>query len=113
MSAEDVQGVGGIGGNTLLFALNNIGQGQRSDHTAVGHIEGQSTTGSTWITNTGALSIGGSLISGNPTGMYAGGSITVVALTPVRQQERISEGDINITANPTTAAGATTWSSRR
>ena len=40
VSAEDVQGVGGVGGNTLLFALNNIGSATDPISTAVGHIEG-------------------------------------------------------------------------
>ena len=99
-SAEDVQGVGGVGGNTLLFALNNIGAANDPISTAVGHIEGQSTLGSTWITNTGALSIGGTLISGSSTGLYAGKSIVIVAQSPVTvSKSAISEGDINITAN--------------
>ena len=107
VSPEDVLGVGGVGGNTLLFATNNIGSGTSDTKfgdgpitTEVGHIEGQSTTGSTWVDNSGPLSIGGNLISSSSTGMYAGGSINVTALSPVTvTKSAISEGDINIVAS--------------
>ncbi len=107
VSPEDVLGVGGVGGNTLLFATNNIGSGTSDTKfgdgpitTEVGHIEGQSTTGSTWVDNSGPLSIGGNLISSSSTGMYAGGSINVTALSPVTvTKSAISEGDINIIAS--------------
>src|SRR5208282_3059017 len=68
VSPEDVLGVGGVGGNTLLFATSNIGAANNPITTEVGHIEGQSTIGSTWVDNSGPLSIGGNLISGSSTG---------------------------------------------
>ncbi|HUJ86770.1 MAG TPA: hypothetical protein VLX30_07975 [Burkholderiales bacterium] len=87
-----------LGGNTLLFARDDIGQETKRITTQVGHIEAQSTTGSTWVDNNGDLSIGGSFTD-SAFGMIAGGSVNVSASSPVTQTKSIiSGGDIVIVA---------------
>ena len=42
-------------GNVRLYASNNIGESGNGLNTTVGNLQGKATTGSTWITNSGAL----------------------------------------------------------
>ncbi|MGH3551947.1 MAG: beta strand repeat-containing protein, partial [Mycobacterium sp.] len=88
-----------LGGNTLLFARDDIGTQANRIATQVGNLEGQSTTGSTWIDNNGDLSIGGVLISSDPIGVFSGGDATITAASPVVVNKSISSGgSINIIA---------------
>jgi Ca2+-binding RTX toxin-like protein len=88
-----------LGGNTLLFALNDIGADANRIKTQVGNLEAQSTTGSTWIDNNGDLSIGGTAISSDPIGAFAGGNATITAFSPVTVTKSMTvEGTINVIA---------------
>ena len=71
-----------LGGNTFLSARDDIGKQSNRIASTVGNIEAQSTTGSTWIDNQGDLSVGGSFTT-NPQGIFAGGSATITASSPI------------------------------
>ena len=71
-----------LAGKTYLFASANIGTSSSPISTEVGNVQGQSTTGSTWLVNTGALTVGG-VVPGNSMGMDSGGMIDVVAMSPI------------------------------
>jgi len=71
-----------LGGNTFLSARDDIGKQSNRIASQVGNIEAQSTTGSTWIDNQGDLSVGGSFTT-NPQGIFAGGSATITASSPI------------------------------
>ncbi|MDD5049875.1 MAG: hypothetical protein PHH09_13195, partial [Methanoregulaceae archaeon] len=75
-----------ISGKTYLFASGDIGQPEGTGNgpvtTQVGNIEGQSTAGSTWIMNNGALTVGG-VTSGEGPGILSGGSVNIGASSPV------------------------------
>ncbi len=80
-----------LSGNVMLFANKDIGQQSNRIKTQVGTVEGQSTTGSTWIDNNGALSVGNSF-SGNPQGVVSGGSTTITASSPVEVKKSVKAG---------------------
>src|SRR5882762_9427294 len=82
-----------LGGNTLLFARDNIGQAGNRISTQVGNLEAQSTTGSTWIDNNGNLAIGGTLISSSAVGLHSGGSATITAHSPITIKKSTITGD--------------------
>ncbi len=71
-----------LAGKVYLFASLNIGSASSPLSSEVGNVQGQSTTGSTWLVNTGALSVGG-VVPGNSMGMESGGMINVVAMSPI------------------------------
>ena len=82
-----------LGGNTLLFARDNIGASAKHITTEVGNLEAQSTTGSTWIDNNGNLAIGGTLISSSAIGVHTGGSATITASSPITVKKSAISGD--------------------
>ena len=45
-----------LAGKVYLFASNSIGTSSSPLSSEVGNVQGQSTTGNTWLVNTGALS---------------------------------------------------------
>ena len=79
-------------GNTFLFARNNIGSSGDRITTQVGVLEGQSTLGSTWVDNSGALSVGGAFTA-DPLGILAGGSVSVTASSPVTIAKNVKSTD--------------------
>src|SRR6185436_15675906 len=81
-----------LGGNAFLFARDHIGESANRIKSVVGTLEGVATTGSVWIDNQGALSLGGSFTA-NLVGMVAAGAITVTASSPVTQKKSIYSGD--------------------
>jgi hypothetical protein len=94
-----------LSGKTYLFAARDIGEDGNAIATEVGYIESKSTTGSTWISNTGALTVGG-VVDKDAPGMQAGGSIVTVTHSPMRIDENIeAQGDIIKTAVEKSAPG--------
>ena len=87
-----------ISGKTYLFASRNIGADGNPITTEVGNIEAQSTTGGTWVENSGALTVGGVVDNGDP-GMKGGGSVNVGAGSPVYVTESIVAGEITVTSH--------------
>ena len=73
-------------GKTRLFAVGDIGSEDRALETTVGFLEGRSETGNVWITNTGALTVGG---VSDAEGVEAYGTVTIVANSPVIMDENI------------------------
>jgi len=95
----DPNGFNIISGKTFLVAANNIGAADRRITTEIGNIEAKSTAGSTWVSNTGALAVGGVVDSSDP-GMVAGGSINLTASSPITVTENQQAGEaIIILAN--------------
>ncbi len=89
----------------LLLAADNIGQATQAVATQVGYIESESTTGSTWMSNQGGLTVGG--VTTAAESMGAGGSITVTASGPITiTREALATGPIIYSAQPSTVAGA-------
>ena len=78
-------------GRVKLFATNNIGSATRQLNTAVGTLQGTSTLGSTWIANTGAMSIDALDGSSTPA-LVAGGSITISTASPMTICEDVNAG---------------------
>ncbi len=72
-----------ISGKTYLVANTDIGKPDNFITAQVGFVEGKSTTGSTYLDNTGALTVGGVIDSGDPALYAPNGSITVVTHSPV------------------------------
>ena len=73
--------------------------------TEVGNVQGQSTTGSTFLVNSGALSVGG-VVPGNSMGMEAGGMIDVVAMSPITIiQNVLAVGMVNYTSTHDATGG--------
>jgi hypothetical protein len=91
-------GLNVISDETYLLANLEIGEANKPITTEVGSIESESTTGSTWLTNTGALSVGGVIDSSDP-GMLAGGAIVVTATSPITVTEnQTADDEIILTA---------------
>ncbi|WP_315980888.1 hypothetical protein [Aliamphritea spongicola] len=85
-----------VSGKTYLFAAKDIGTSTNALTTRVGNIQGQSTTGSTYIVNTGELDVGG-VVSGVTSGFTAGGSVTLTTQSPmVISQDITAAGDIDL-----------------
>ncbi len=92
-----------ISGRTFLFANVDIGAQAKPITAQVGFVEGQSTTGSTWLDNTGALAVGG--VTSASTALTAGGSINITAHSPVTVSENvIAKDDILIWAKDSNGA---------
>lgn len=70
---DSLSGDNVISGKTFLFASQDIGSASKALSTKVGNIQGQSTAGSTYVTNTGALGVGG-VVAGLDQGLLAGGA---------------------------------------
>ena len=73
-------------GKTRLFAEGDIGASGKHLQTTVGYMEGRSTSGNVWITNTGHLTIGG-LDQAN--GMVATGTVNIQAHSPITVEKSI------------------------
>ncbi len=94
-----------LSGNVYLFASQDIGEDARPITTTISNVEGKSTSGSTFLTNTGELIVGG-VVSGSDPGMQSGGKVRLVAKSPVVVTEDIiSATDILIVATEKEAAG--------
>ncbi|EAR60225.1 type I secretion target repeat protein [Oceanospirillum sp. MED92] len=92
-----------VSGKAYLFAAQDIGESDNALATRVGNIEGQSTTGSTWIVNTGAMAVGG-VVDGSDPGMQAGGSVNLTTNSPLTVAENITaNGNIILTSNDNSA----------
>ncbi|WP_117236182.1 LEPR-XLL domain-containing protein [Vibrio maerlii] len=90
-------------GMAYLFAAKDIGESDNAITTEVGNIQGQSTAGSTYIENTGALSVGG-VVNGLPNGLLAGGDVNIVTRSPITITENITAvGDINLISTDNSA----------
>jgi len=88
-----------LSGKTYLFAAQDIGEAGNSICTEVANLEGQSTAGSTWIDNDGAMIVGG-VVNENPLGISAGGSITTITHSPLTVDKSVTAaGDITMTAS--------------
>src|SRR5208283_1762633 len=85
-------------GKTYLFAQNDIGTSANPITTQVGFLEGLSTLGAAYITNTGSMTIGG--VTGSPTGFDTAGPLVISAMSPITIETSVSSGDdITITAS--------------
>ncbi len=83
-----------LSGKTYLFASLNIGTSSHPLATSVGNVQGQSTTGSTFLVNSGALTVGG-VVPNNAMGMVSGGTIDVVAMSPITIIQNVNAvGDV-------------------
>ncbi len=88
-----------VSGKTYLIAKNDIGKSDNFITAQVGFVEGRSTTGSTYLSNTGALTVGGVIDSGDPALYAPNGTITVVTHSPVDITENnVALGQIKYTA---------------
>jgi hypothetical protein len=70
-----------VSGKTRLFARNDIGTSTTAFKTAVGALEGVSELGRVFVTNTGAMTIGG--VTAATSGLVAKGSVTVTTMSPM------------------------------
>ena len=77
-----------VSGKAYLVARDDIGAAGNPLNTEIGFLEGKAILGSTWIVNTGDLTEGGVVDSGDP-GMAAGGDITVTADSPIDITENV------------------------
>ena len=92
-------------GTTYLFASDNIGTSSSPITTAVGKLQGQSTTGSTFVVNTGALTVG-DVVPNNNVGMQSGGTIDVVAESPITIVQNVdATGNITYTSTHDATSG--------
>ena len=92
-------------GMTYLIAAQDIGQSDNTGSsgagalkTAVGNIEGRSTSGGTWIVNSGDMTVGG-VVSDTSTGFESGGTTNISASSPVIISKSITAEVIIVTAN--------------
>ncbi|MCX7396820.1 MAG: hypothetical protein NT138_03985, partial [Planctomycetales bacterium] len=92
-------------GRVYLFAAQDIGSSENPITTKISNVEGKSTSGSTYIENTGHLTVGG-VVPGADPGMIAGGQIRFVTNSPVTIAEAVTAaGDITVEASEEVAAG--------
>ncbi|MGC9461805.1 beta strand repeat-containing protein, partial [Vibrio genomosp. F10] len=92
-----------ISGKAYLFAAKDIGTADNALTTELGGIQGQSTTGNTYVENTGALNIGG-VVTGAQNGLLAGGRVHIVTRSPITITENITAvGDINLISTDNSA----------
>jgi Ca2+-binding RTX toxin-like protein len=92
---DNLTGYNIVSGKTYLFAAQDIGSATNALTTQVGNIQGQSTSGDTYVINTGALSVGG-VVSGLPNGLLAGGRVNLVTQSPMTITENITAKVINL-----------------
>ena len=86
-------------GGVYLFAGDNIGSAGTPLITAAGNIQAQATTGSIWLINEGALTVGGVLASTPPSGVQAGGTVNITAMSPITIAKSIDAvGNITLTS---------------
>jgi len=86
-------------GKVRLFSAGDIGAENKRLQTTVGFLEGNSVGGNVWITNTGALQVGG--VSSDGDGVIATGSVSLIANSPITVIENITalDGDVTLIAN--------------
>ncbi|GFS08016.1 hemolysin-type calcium-binding region, partial [Elysia marginata] len=77
-------------GKTRLFAEGDIGASGKRLQTTVGYMEGRSTSGNVWITNTGHLTIGG---LDQVNGIVATGTVNIEAHSPITVEKSIITDD--------------------
>ncbi|MCA9064888.1 MAG: calcium-binding protein, partial [Planctomycetaceae bacterium] len=88
-----------ISGKVYLFAAQDIGTSSAPITTQISNVEGRSTTGSSWIENTGHLTVGG-VVTGPQEGYIVSGDANFTTHSPVTVTTNISAtGDITITAS--------------
>jgi mucin-19 len=93
-------------GKSYLFASENIGTSTNPITTAVGNVQGQSTTGSTFLVNSGALTVGGVLADTMPPGIQSGGTVTITAMSPITITQNINAvSDITLTSTHDASSG--------
>ncbi|BCS96179.1 hypothetical protein DSLASN_18110 [Desulfoluna limicola] len=86
-----------LSGKTYLFASQDIGEQTKALTTEVGNIEGQSTAGSIWVVNTGAMAVGGVTDTGGPS-LLAGGRVELTTMSPLTITENIVATSIALSA---------------
>ena len=86
-----------LAGKTFLFASEDIGTAANPISAKVGNVQGESTTGDTYLSNTGALTVGG-VVAGDDVGFMAGGSLNLSTHSPLIVSEKIQAGDIKLIA---------------
>ena len=96
-----------LSGRAYLFAKNNIGAaGTGVFTTEAGALEGQATLGSAYITNTGAMTVGG--VTGAATGIVAAGPVNITTMSPLTIATNIQSGsDIILTSHDSAGNGDT------
>ncbi|MDZ4169924.1 MAG: hypothetical protein U1E26_09775, partial [Coriobacteriia bacterium] len=121
LNGTPVGGINVIAEGTRLFAVGNIGDPSLYLMTQVNRVEGESTSGSVYVQNTGALGVGGvaATYGGRAvSGIGAGGSVLLVSDDPITVTETIgAAGLIRITtpdalslaAGSALAAGTDIW----
>ena len=93
-------------GEVYLFASDNIGAASSPLTTAVGNVQGQATTGSIWLVNDGALTLGGVLANTAPSGVQSGGTVNITAMSPITIAQSINAaGDITLTSTHDASRG--------
>ena len=100
-----ILGDNAVSGNLWLFARDNIGTSDNPVATRVGNIKGKATTGSAYIQNTGAVTIGGTFDAQNgaaPVGIVAGGAVVFGAHSPVTLSQNIEAGQITVISGDST-----------
>ena len=92
-----------LSGRAYLFAKNNIGAaGTGVFTTEAGALEGQATLGSAYITNTGAMTVGG--VTGE--GLTSQGPLNLSAHSPITIASNVtSDTDITITSGDSAGTG--------
>ena len=91
-------------GLTQLYAVGNIGSSNKRLQTTVGQLEGNSTEGEVWLTNTGHLIV--EAITGTQ-GLSAKGNVNLITNSPLTVADDIvsDEGFIILTASEDPGAG--------
>ncbi len=85
-SGEDI-----LAGGTYLFASGSIGTSTNPITTSVGSVQGQSTTGSTYVVNSTGVTVGG-VNAGDDMGLKSGGVINLDADGPVMTMQDVTSG---------------------
>jgi hypothetical protein len=94
-----------VSGKTYLVARDDIGEESKQLRSEVGNIEGESIVGSTWVENTGPLTVGGVVDSSDP-GMLGGGSARITATSPITvTEDMIYPHEVILTAGDSPDAG--------
>ena len=80
-----------LAGATYLFASNNIGTSSDPMTTSVGNVQGQSTTGNTYVVNNTGVTVGG-VNPDDDMGLDSGGLINLMADGPVMTMQSVMSG---------------------
>ena len=86
-----------LSGSVWLFASKDIGHQDNYLTSETGKLEAISTTGSTYILNTGKLQVGG--VTGSATGIKSGGEVAVTTKSPLIFAKHVdAEDQVTLTA---------------